>query len=117
MVFGGAHDAIETALLKMEKQAAESMVESGLVLFCIKCHRVSALSFEYDCALRQWLGLSPPSSLPSSLPSSPSSLPASPNNAEKEHNSGSGGSSSCSDAYYARLMTLFYLRRKLQKNK
>ena len=43
--------------LETETEAGSVEAMAGLLLFCLQCHRVAAISYEYDCALRQRLGL------------------------------------------------------------
>jgi len=45
---------LEKALSDMEMT---DLVEPGLMVRCTRCHRMSAISFQYDCAVRERFGL------------------------------------------------------------
>lgn len=60
LAFGrtGVPQAIEKALTQAENDIGTRVdLAPGLMLFCIRCHRVAAVSYEYDAALRTRLGL------------------------------------------------------------
>jgi hypothetical protein len=57
--FGKSVQGMETALLEMEREAADTVVEPGVVMYCLRCHRVAAISFEYSRSVRALLGLEP----------------------------------------------------------
>ena len=51
---------LEKKIMQIENQATADrtwQIPSGTLFLCIKCHRMSVISFEYDCAIRKWLGL------------------------------------------------------------
>ncbi len=66
LLFGGGGEAQrEGELLRVEQEAAlapHHHAQGGLFFFCVRCHRTTALSFQYHCALRQRLGLVVPDS-------------------------------------------------------
>jgi hypothetical protein len=81
LAFGDARGAMEAALLEVERESADTVLEPDLCVYCLRCHRVATISFEYSRALRSLLG----------LPTTAADASA--------------------DAYYARQVALFYERR------
>ena len=55
----GASNTIENALNGIEAEATldGALLRLGQLLFCLKCHRVAAISYEYDTTLRARIGL------------------------------------------------------------
>jgi hypothetical protein len=72
---------MEAALLEIERVATDTVLEPGLCVYCLQCHRVATISFEYSRALRALLGLE------------------------------TGAIEAAEDTYYARQITLFHERR------
>jgi hypothetical protein len=82
LVFGDAKGgAMEAALLEIERESADTVLEPDLCVYCLRCHRVATISFEYSRALRSLLGLT------------------------------TTAADASADAYYARQVTLFHERR------
>jgi hypothetical protein len=57
LAFGAAAGAMEAALLEIERESADTVLEPDLCVYCLQCHRVATISFEYSRALRSLLGL------------------------------------------------------------